>query len=190
MRHLTRRLIALAALATLVACTSTTERGGYRNAGGIGEFKLGHSIIVTKNMQKVQPTKDVTGEEWETALRTALERRFRPYEGDQLYHLAINVLGYSVAVPGVPLVVSPKSLVVVEATVWDNSKSLGADPTEGKLNKEPRKFWVYESFSPETVVGAGLVKSEAEQVANLSANIAFQIEEWMRENPQWFEAQE
>ncbi len=152
----------------------------------LGEFKLGHVIVVTKNAQKVDPSKDVSQREWDDALTQAIEQRFRPYSGNQLYHIAVNLLGYSVAVPGIPVLVAPKSVMMMDVTIWDNTKSLGADPTQGKLNKEPRRFTIFESASAGFVIGTGLTKSADEQVANMAANAAQQIEVWMRENPEWF----
>lgn len=179
MLHLNRRSFAIAVSAALLwGCTDGP--GGIKEAGEpIGAFKLGHNIVVADNVQKVDPSKNVTVDEWETALKASVDRRFSAYTGDQFYHIAINVLAYSIAVPGVPVVLSPKSVMVMEATVWDDAK-------QGKINEEPKQFWVYESVDADTVVGSGLTKSPEEVVANLSYNAAKQIEEWMRENPDWF----
>ena len=79
------------------------------------------------------------------------------------------------------MVLAPKTVVVIEASVWDDAK-------QAKINKEPKQLWVYESVGADTVVGSGLTKSKEEQVANIAYNAAKQIEEWMRENPDWFAA--
>lgn len=149
----------------------------------LGEFKLAHNIVVVKNVQKVQPSKDIPPQVWDDAVTEAIQARMGRYDGSQLYHLGVQVLGYSVAVPGVPLVLAPKSVVVVEATVWDDAKG-------GKINAEPRQFTVFESASPDLFIGSGLTKTKDEQVANLAANVALQIENWLRENEAWFAARE
>ena len=184
----TRRLFALGALALLTGCAGTQTVD--KNVVPIGEFRLGHTIVVAKHAQKVEPSKNVTQQEWDDAVTKAIEQRFRPHDGDQLYHIAVNILGYSVALPGIPVVLAPKSVVMMDVTIWDNSKSVGPDPTKGKINKEPKRMTIYESASAEFVIGAGLTKSADEQVANMAFNAASQIEKWMRENPDWFAARQ
>ncbi|MFV0359225.1 hypothetical protein [Tropicimonas sp.] len=174
-----RRLVALAILSFLAGCAGSSEQVAMRQVEPLGAFKLGYVVVVADNAQKVQPSRNVTEAEWENAMKAALERRFKPLAGDQFYHVAVAVRGYSVAVPGVPVVMSPKSVIVVEANVWDDAK-------QAKINEKPKQFVVLESVSPDTVIGSGLTKSKSEQVANLSANAARQIEDWMRDHPEWF----
>ncbi len=173
-----RRLFALASLAILAACSSQTPVS-QQPAEPLGEFQLVHNIVVADEVQKVQPSRDVPADVWEKAMKDAVDARLGRYKGSQMYHLGIAVLGYSVAVPGVPLVLAPKSVVVVEATVWDNAKG-------GKINQEPRQFTVFESASPDLFIGSGITKNKDEQVANLAANVALQVEKWLRENEEWF----
>lgn len=179
MTRLTRRLFALAAAAALAGCASSTETVSQAERIPLEEFKLGHIVVVADNVKQVQPSRNVSVEEWESAYRDALEARFSGYTGDQFYHIAVNILGYSVAVPGVPVVLAPKSAMIIEASIWD-------DAAGGKINAEPKQFTVLESFDGDFVVGSGLTKSRSEQVAALAANGARQIEEWMRDNPEWF----
>lgn len=182
-----RRHFVLAATAALAGCAGGSSTPVARGTPEpLGEFKLGYVIVVAKNAQKVDPSKDVSQQQWDDALTQAIEQRFRPFEGTQLYHIAVNVLGYSVAVPGIPVLVAPKSVMMMDVTIWDNSKSLGPDPKQGKINKEPRRFTIFESASTDFVIGTGLTKSADEQVADMAANAAAQIEAWMRENPEWF----
>ncbi len=178
MSRLTRRLFALSALAALVGC-ATTAPVSQQPVVPIGEFRMVHNIVTVTNLQKVQPSRDVAPEVWDLAVTEAVQARMGRYQGSQIYHLGVNVLGYSVAVPGVPLLLAPKSVVVVEATVWDNSKG-------SKINAEPKQFTVFESASPDLFIGSGLTKTKDEQVANLAANAAKQIEDWLRDNEAWF----
>lgn len=177
----TRRFFAFAALALLAGCAGSTDVAKLAQPDPIGAFKLGHAIVVADNVQRVQPSRDVSIDDWESAMTSALEARFGAHTGDQFYHIAVAVLGYSVAVPGVPLVMAPKSVMVMEVSIWD-------DAAGGKINAKPRQFTIFESLDEEFVVGSGLTKSKSEQVANLSANAARQIENWMRENEAWFAA--
>ncbi|RYH08342.1 hypothetical protein [Tropicimonas sp. IMCC6043] len=174
----TRRLFAAACLATLAACADQTPVS-QQPVEPLGEFQLVHNIVTVNNIQKVEPSRNIDPEDWDNAVTEAIQARLGRYQGSQLYHLGVNILGYSVAVPGIPLVLAPKSVVVVEATVWDNHAG-------GKINQKPKQFTVFESVSPDLFIGSGLTKTKDEQVANLAANIALQIEDWLRENEEWF----
>ncbi len=145
----------------------------------IGQFKLGYSVVVAEGAQKVPPSREASAEEWQAALEAALNQRFGRFEGSQLYHLAVKVDAYALAVPGVPVVLSPKSILRIQVSVWD-------DAAGTKINAEPRVFTVFERLSGETVLGSGLTRTKAQQMEQLSANAARLIEGWMRENPGWF----
>ncbi len=179
MIRLSRHLCLLVVLAVLAACGSNQKPLSEQPVEPLGEFRLVHNIVTVNNIQKVQPSRDVPPKEWDDAVTEAIQARLGRYNGSQMYHLGVNVLGYSVAVPGIPVLLAPKSVVVVEATVWDDAKG-------GKINQKPRQFTIFESASPDLFIGSGLTKTRDEQVANLAANIALQIEKWLRENEDWF----
>lgn len=175
-----RRLAALLVLGpflALSACTSTADLN--EAPADLGNFKLGHNIVVASKMQQSALSRDASEEEWVAALTSAVDERFGRYEGERLYHIGISVEGFSIAPPGVPLIVSPKSVLIIRATVWDDT--LGR-----KLNEEAKQFTVFESLSGETIVGSGLTQTKEEQMANLSRNAAKMIQTWMLQNPEWF----
>ncbi|MBM7069781.1 hypothetical protein [Actibacterium sp. 188UL27-1] len=172
-----RRFLWLAGLTVLVGCAADKDLD--EPFEPIGEFRLGHNIVVADNAKFVPPSRRASEEEWETAMKKAIDRRFSRFQGDQLYHIAISVEGYSIAVPGVPIVLSPKSVMIIGATVWD-------DAAGGKINQKPKQITVLERLSGETVVGSGLTQSKAEQIENLANNAARLVEKWMRSNPEWF----
>ncbi|MEE4119078.1 MAG: hypothetical protein V2I65_08690 [Paracoccaceae bacterium] len=148
----------------------------------LGAFRLGYNIVVADGTQKVEPSRDVTEDEWEAAFTEAIDERFSRFDGDQLYHIAVSINGYSVAVPGVPLVAAPKSVAIIGVTIWD-------DAAGGKINEEPEIIVVYERLGADAaLVGSGLTLGREEQVANIAKNGARLIERWMRENPEWFES--
>lgn len=170
------RRLALAALLALTACAA--DRDLAEPVEPLGAFRLGHAIVVTSAIRKVQPSRHIEPEAWEAAMKEALERRFGRYEGDRFYHLAVSVEGYSVAVTGVPLVVAPKSVLSLGVTVWDDRT--------GKINAEPKEIVVFETFDGRSFLGSGLTMRRDEQVEQLATNAAKKIEDWLRENPEWF----
>jgi hypothetical protein len=108
-----------------------------------------------------------------------VDRRLTRYEGDKFYHLGISIDGYILALPGVPLVASPKSAMILSVRVWD-------DAAGGKLTEEPHQITVLESFSSGTVIGSGLTRSREEQLQNLAENAALAIETYLLANREWF----
>ena len=176
-RSALRTAMAALALATLAACNSARDLD--EPVEPIGDFYFGHNIVVADNVQRGPLSRAAEPEEWEEALRTEMERRFRRFDGDRLYHLAIGVEGYILAVPGIPLVASPRSALIFSVTVWD-------DAGGGRIN-EPHRITVFESVSGGTLVGSGLTRSAEEQMQALAQNAARSIEFWMRENSAWFE---
>ena len=143
----------------------------------MGNFRLAFNIVVADSMQQVPPSRGATEEEWIEVLTAEIDRRFGGYEGDALYHIAIAVDGYSLAPPGIPLVLSPKSILIVSANVWD-------DAAQAKLHEEPNQITVFEGLSGATILGSGLVRSREEQMQVLARNMARRIQLWMLENPE------
>lgn len=151
-------------------------------AADLGPFRLGLNIVVADNMQKVPISREATVDEWETGLKTAVENRFGPtrYDGDRFYNIGINIDGYALAPPGIPVVAAPKSVVVVSANIWD-------DANQQLLNTEARQFTIFENLSGESVIGTGLTSTKKQQIEALSYNVAKALEGWFLENPQWFD---
>ncbi len=166
----------------LAACTNPDDLDKGRVY--LGNFSLGHNVVVAPNLTKGPASRDASKEEWIESMKLAIDERFGPQEGDKLYHLGISVEGYVLAVTGVPIVAAPKSALILRVTVWD-------DAAGKKLNEEPEQITVIESFSTNTVLGSGLTQSKELQMTNLSRNAAKLIQNWLvRENAQkgWFEA--
>ncbi|PVA10934.1 hypothetical protein DC366_03870 [Pelagivirga sediminicola] len=165
------RLIAFfSALLTVAACTNPNDLD--KAPVPLGDFKLAHNVVVAPNLTKGPASRDASKEEWIASMKKAVDERFSRYDGDKLYHLGVSIEGYVLAVPGVPIVASPKSALILNATVWD-------DAAGKKLNEKPEQITVIESFSGETVLGSGLTQSKEEQMTNLSRNAAKLIQNWL-----------
>ncbi|WP_375691672.1 hypothetical protein [Pseudooceanicola sp. LIPI14-2-Ac024] len=171
-----RRLI-LASLMALAACTNANDLD--EPTADLGNFLLGHNVVIASKAQKGPLSRDASAEEMSTAIKAAIDDRFLRYDGDHYYHLGVSVEGYNIALPGVPLVAAPKSVLILNLTVWDDAQQV-------KLTPEPVKLTVFESFSGDTIIGSGLTKSKEEQLANLAANTAKQIEQFLEQNREWF----
>ncbi|WP_406648040.1 hypothetical protein QEZ52_03565 [Aliisedimentitalea scapharcae] len=177
-----RIFAALVATMLVVGCTPTTPD---EPLADLGAFRLGHNIVIADNLQKVPGSRDASKKEWTDALTRAVEERFGQYQGDQLYHFGISIEGYNLATGGVPLVFTPKSVLAVNVTIWD-------DAAGAKLNSEVEQFTIFETTSAESaVVGSGYTRSKEEQVLGLARNAVGQIEDWMiaqRKAEGWFDS--
>ncbi|MEP1519963.1 hypothetical protein [Ascidiaceihabitans sp.] len=148
----------------------------------LGNFNLVHNIVVAPKAYKGPLSRKASEEQLTTTLQAAIAERFDRYEGSKRYHFGVSVEGYVLAQPGVPLVLSPKSILIINVTVWD-------DAAGKKLNDEPKQITVLESFGSGTLVGSGYTLSAQEQLKNLSQNAAKSIERYLvqqRDEQGWF----
>jgi hypothetical protein len=144
----------------------------------LGDFSLGYNIVVVDNPQIGPFSRTATDAEWKASLEHAIGQRFSRFTGSGEYHVAIKVQAYALAQPGIPLVATPKSVLLITANVWR--------PT-GKINPEPKELTIWEGLSENNaIVGSGLGQTREQQMARLSFNAALKIEDWFRENPDWF----
>ncbi len=151
----------------------------------LGDFSLGHNIVVAPKVVKGPVSRTASEAELTEALKKAIADRFDRYQGDKQYHFGVSVEGYVLAQPGVPLVLSPKSVLIVRLTVWDDA--LGK-----KLNDEPKQITVLEEISGETLIGSGLTQTAEEQLRNLSENVSKSIERYLvrqQDKEGWFTRQ-
>lgn len=173
---LARLTAVLIALSLMSACARKDELEPPVN---LGNFKLGLNIVVADNPQKVPISRDADPKEWDDALTAAIAKRLSRYQGDKFYNLGVSVDAYALAPPGIPLVLSPKSALVITATVWD-------DEAGKKLNEKGEQFTVFESLDGNTLVGSGLTQTKEQQMERLTFNAAKRVESWLADNPEWF----
>ena len=175
-----RRFALLGLFMALAACDAGTKELTEEPPVDLGNFALGHNVVVAEGMQQGPFSRKATEEEVQTALQSAIGQRFGRQDGDKLYHLGLKVEVYALALPGVPVVLTPKSVLAVAANVWDDEKGV-------KLNDEPKLLTVFEGVSGSTIVGSGLTRRKDEQLEILSRNMARAVERWLLENGQWFD---
>ena len=177
-----RMMVLGIAMALLGACATVPE--GQDPMVDLGAFRLGHNVVVASKAQQGPVSRDATQEEWVAVLQGAVQQRFGRYEGDQLYHFGISVEGYMLAPPGVPILYNPRSVLILNVTVWD-------DAANRKLNEEVEQFTVFETTTSGSLfAGSGNQRSKEEQMAGLAVNAMREIEAWMLQRKAeqgWFE---
>ncbi|WP_278424371.1 MULTISPECIES: hypothetical protein [Sulfitobacter] len=176
-----RILSALISIVVLSACNGASDLD--KPAVPLGDFNLYHNIVVAPKVQKLPISREVSEEVLTTAVKDAIAERFDRYEGARNYHFGVSVEGYVLAPPGIPLVLAPKSIMILNLTVWD-------DAAGQKLTDEPHQITVFESLDQGPIVGSGYTKTAEEQLKNLSQNAAKSIENYLvKQNKAegWFE---
>lgn len=175
-----RTFVALMGLALLGAC------GGIRDdlanvPDPVGAFRLGHNIAVVNEPVQGPFSRTVEDAEWQAAMVTAVQDRLGEarFFGDKFYHVGIAVEAYVLAFPGIPLVYSPKSVLIFSVNFFEDS-------TQIKLNDELIQITVFEPCCTVPLLGSGFMRDKAEQMEGLSFNAARAIERTMRENADWF----
>ncbi len=175
-----RLVLALMAALTLTAC------GGIRDdltesPAPIGNFLLGHNVAVVNDPVRGPFSRPAENDAWQEAMRTAVADRFNEtrFFGDTYYHIGVAVEGYVLAYPGVPLVYSPKSVLIFTVNFFD-------DKTQTKLHDEAIRLTVFEPCCSVPFLGSGFTRSAEEQMEGLSFNAARAIERTMRQNADWF----
>ena len=172
---LIRALPAVAALLVLVACDANDAGEPPRP---MGNFALGLNIVVPETAQTIPISRQATPEEWKTKMTAAMDERFGSYSGDKLFDFGISIDGYLLAPPGVPLVASPRSALIITVNVWD-------DANQELLVKGGKRMTILEGVSPDTVIGSGWTQNKHAQMKKLAFNAAKAVQDYMLDHPEW-----
>lgn len=149
----------------------------------LGNFQLGHNIVVAPGLVKGPASREASEDEWITAVTKAVDDRFGRYEKGKFVNLGISVDGYVLAVTGVPLVAAPRSALIIRVTAWNDAETR-------KFNETPKSITVIEDISADTALSSGLTQTKEQQIENLSVNAAKLIEKWLVDQNNefgWFE---
>lgn len=149
----------------------------------LGDFKLGHNIVVAPGVVKGPGSRTASDEEWINAVSQAVDTRFGRYQGPKFVNLGISVDGYVLAKTGIPIVAAPRSALIIRVTAWNDAEA-------EKFNEDAKSITVVEDISADTTVGSGLTRTKEEQIAALSKNAAKLIEKWLVDQNNelgWFE---
>lgn len=164
-----RILAFLSGLLLLSACGETQLNEAPED---LGAFKARVLHVYTDKALQWPLSRDAEPSEWNGPMEQVLEGRLRRYSGTQEVDVAVTLEGFSLAPPGIPVLVSPKSVAVVNVFVYDvATKTFLADK---------HQMEIFESTTGESaILGSGHSRSKEEQIAGLSLNIVDAIEEWM-----------
>ncbi|MDJ1015761.1 MAG: hypothetical protein QNJ35_04540 [Paracoccaceae bacterium] len=174
-----RVILGIIAAAALSACAAEEDLSLAPEP--LGQFRLGHNIAIADDTVSGPFSREFTEIELEASVQNAVAKRLRRYDGDGLYHLGIVVGGVVLAQPGIPTVYAPSSRMIVDVSIFDNA-------TQERLNEKAKRINTGEGLrNMVPIFGSGIVRSADEQLENLSANVARRIEDWLKDNPQWFE---
>lgn len=174
---LSARRLVLAVLATVLLAACAEDLTAPPEP--VGDFRMAYNIVVTKNIQTVGPSRTVEPAEWEAALKDEIAKRVGRYQGDKLYHIGTSIDAYALAYPGIPVVFKPRSILSITVNVWD-------DTAGRRINAEPKRITVFEPLSPQTFIGSGITQNKEQQMRNLAAKAAREINDWLVENKAWF----
>jgi len=164
------------AMAALSACSVLPEKKPQLE---LGDFALGHNIVIAPNPYMGPGSREATPEELINAVKTAIETRLDVYEGEKVYNIGLSIDGYVLADVGLPVVLAPKSALIVQISLWD-------DAIAEKLTDEAHQIVVLEDFSAKTIIGSGLFSTKDQQLQVLSRKVALKVENWLEENNDWF----
>lgn len=146
----------------------------------LGDFVIGHNIVVADSAAVPGISRKVTPDQWEAALTKAMADRFGRYEGSRIYNFGTSVDAYVLAPPGLPIVASPRSAVIITVHVYEDAKGV-------ELNPGGKQLTVLESSSPEALIGSGLTQSKLVQMERLSYDAAKAVQRYLLDNPAWFD---
>jgi hypothetical protein len=174
-----RVLAAATVLLALAACANRADLSA--PVDPIGDFRLGHNVVLATGTTEGPFSRDATEQELEAALSSEIEQRLRRYDGDGLYHIGVRIEAFVLGQPGIPIVLSPQSVLLLAVNIWDND-------TRERLNEEPIRITAFEALNTRVpFLPSGLVNSKEKQLENLSISAALQIEQLLRENEDtWF----
>ena len=175
-----RLVLGMVMLALVSACASTADLN--EAPVPLGDFRLEHNIVVAGKAQRGPLSRPATEEQLAESVKAAMAQRFGRYEGTSRYHFGISVEGYVLAQPGIPLLLAPKSALILNVTVWD-------DAANKKLNDKPEQITVLETFGTAPIIGTGYTMSAEEQLTELSQNAAKAVERFLvrqQEREGWF----
>lgn len=177
---LTRLITKLCAGVLLLALAACDAHDAGEPPRPMGNFAMGLNIVVPETAQTIAISRQATPEEWKSVMTAAMDERFGGYQGDKLFDFGISIDGYLLAPPGVPLVASPRSALIITVNVWDDAK-------QQLLVKGGKRLTILEGVSADSVIGSGWTQTKQAQMKKLAFNAAKAVQDYMLEHPEWLD---
>ncbi len=171
-----RTALALTASLALTGCTTDIAPDIFQR--GIGDFSLQHLVVVVDDPQKGPMSRSTDDASIEAAVTEAVGTRFRRFEGEGEYSIAVKVVAYALAAKGIPVILAPRSLLAMNVGIYDANQQ--------RISGDWKQLVVWEDAGGDQILGTGYTQGAEEQLAELADNAAVEIEKWMRENEAWF----
>lgn len=174
--RLFQSLMLVAGLGLLTACDTNDLN---KPPAPLGNFVMGLNVVIADTAQVPGISRKATADEWEAAMKQAMIDRFGRYEGSRIYNFGINIDGYVLAPPGVPVVASPRSALIIKVHVFE-------DATQTQLNPGGKQLTMVEGVSPESFIGSGWTQTKEQQMARMAYRAALAVQNYLLDNPEWF----
>lgn len=173
--RLIRAFCALAVLGVLIACDAK-DMGEPPHP--MGNFAMRANFVDAAKAQTIPLSRTATPEAWGAVLKEALQERFGVYQGDNPFEFGISIDGYILAPPGVPLVASPRSALIIRVHVYDTVK-------KQFLVEGGKRMTILEGMSKDSVIGSGWTQNKQAQMKKLARNAAKAVQDYMLDHPEW-----
>ncbi|MEI6799201.1 MAG: hypothetical protein WCO04_08310 [Pseudomonadota bacterium] len=175
---LIRLIRALPAMALLVALAACDAKDMGDPPHPMGSFRMNSVFIDATKAQTVPLSRTADAEDWKTVMTAAMTERFASYSGDTPFDFGISVDGYVLAPPGVPVIASPRSALIIRLHVYDSLK-------KEFLEEGGKRFTLIEGVSKDSVIGSGWTQNKHAQMKKLADNAAKAVQDYMLAHPEW-----
>ena len=102
------------------ACSISNYSKEIPTIPNIGNFKLGHLVVKAENAQKGFFSRNASKQTLEKTLKEKLSKLLSNQNGDHFFHISAIVSGYVLAQPGIPVLLSPKSVLIIDVFIFDD----------------------------------------------------------------------
>lgn len=144
-------------------------------------IRFNHISIVATDMVKNAYSDDVSPEDMTTQLRRAITSKLSELQGDRVYNIGIKVTGYMLANPSVLTVSSPKSVLMLSVSVWNDSP-------DNKLMLPPSTVIAVDGLYGSALSIAKSQGSKDQRLAALTGRAGVEIAQYLARNAQSLEA--
>lgn len=164
------RIFALLTSLFLLAACGTTQLN--EPPEELGDFNMRVSFVFTDKAKQWPLSREAEPSEWNKPIERAMEARLGRYNGTGAYDVAVTLEGFLLATGGIPVLVNPKSVAVVNVFVYDTK-------TKTYLVKKHQMEVFEDTTGKSAILGSGYSRTKKEQIDGLSLRIVDEVEEYL-----------